>query len=68
MSTGSSELTYRTSSELGSIYGRMTFDENVDNTEATGHGGWEKGVSGKTVQLLDVTGKVVAVTTTELSR
>lgn len=49
----------------GAIHGRFFFDEDHDATEWNADdGGWEPGVSGAVVQLLDASGAVVATTTT----
>lgn len=53
--------------EPGNIYGRLTIDDDGDNTEANteGNGDWDEGVEGQTVQLVDLDGNVVAETTTD---
>ncbi len=60
----SDELNYTNDSSKGCIRGRLTFDVNGDDTESNGNGGWEAGVAGHRVQLLDVNGNVVAETLT----
>uniref|UniRef100_UPI00263611AB SdrD B-like domain-containing protein n=1 Tax=uncultured Paracoccus sp. TaxID=189685 RepID=UPI00263611AB len=66
MSNSDSELTYdQASGNIGTIAGRLTLDANNDGTEANGSGGWDAGIGGRTVQLLDVSGNVVATTTTD---
>lgn len=58
------ELSYTTGSQMGVIRGRMTLDANGDNTESNGAGGWEAGVAGQKVQLLDTRGNIIAETVT----
>ncbi len=60
----SDELTYTNTSSKGCIRGRLSLDANGDNTESNGSGGSDAGITGQTVQLLDIHGNVVATTTT----
>src|SRR6056297_98134 len=47
------------------IWGRMFHDTDADNTEYDGAGGFEPGIAGQTVTLLDAHGSVKATTTTD---
>ncbi len=49
-----------------SIVGRVTFDDDKDNTEVNtvGDAPWDEGFVGRTVELLDADGNVVATTVT----
>ena len=46
------------------ITGRVFLDQNGDNTEHNGSGGYESGIAGQTVKLLNSSGQVIATTTT----
>ena len=47
------------------IWGRMFHDTDGDNTENNGAGGYEPGIAGQVVTLLDSHGNVKATTTTD---
>lgn len=51
---------------MATINGRIVSDSNLDKTEADGSGGFEAGILGQTVQLLDSGGNVIATTTTDV--
>jgi len=50
---------------MASINGRIVSDSNLDNTENDGFGGFDLGIAGQTIQLLDSGGTVIATTTTD---
>ena len=50
---------------MASISGRLTLDQNRDFTERDGSGGFDTGIQGVLVQLLNQQGQVVATTTTD---
>ncbi|PWK62724.1 Hint domain-containing protein [Roseicyclus mahoneyensis] len=52
-------------SKTASISGRMFTDTNGDNSEFNAAGGFEVGIGGQTVQLLDAHGRVVKTTHTD---
>lgn len=53
------------SATLGTIAGRLTLDADKSGTEANGAGGWDAGIAGRVVQLLDLVGNVIATATTD---
>src|SRR6056297_138615 len=52
---------------MASIGGRLVSDGNLDKTEEDGAGGFDSGLAGQTVRLLDASGAVIATTTTDAS-
>lgn len=47
------------------IFGRLFFDRNADNTENNGTGGFDFGVVGQTVQLVNASGVYVQSVVTD---
>lgn len=50
---------------LAMIAGRLTLDADYSNTEANTATGWDSGAAGRTVQLMDIAGNILATTTTD---
>lgn len=58
-------MTFRYDPQTAVITGRMFLDTDADNTELRASGGFEPGIAGQTVVLLNTSGHVIATTTTD---